>query len=347
MQRRGMILRDLLQDFRSFSIDRSNGPITGAECSDGIGNKSEVPWIRLYSEELSPKASIGWYVVLLFNAEGKSAYLTLAHGSTKLTISETGGLSFPERSDEEVAKLMAWGTKHLPQSIVANSRLHTNISLDARRSALGPAYEKTSLIAFEYESGTVPGDTQIEEDLDTLFEGLSALYEAVKIDPAQPGIPSPEVETALEDVAQQAGRMSTRRGNRQGFGLTAKEKKAVEEWAVLKAIEHLKTMGWRDHEIKDVGATESYDLHCESGDRKLFVEVKGTTSAGEAVILTRNEVALHRREYPNNALFVCSKITLVKGDPPVASGGEVKTWSPWKIDQEDLTPLGFEYKIPS
>ena len=347
MQMRGKLLRELLEEFR-VEVEASDLQILdGAECSDGIGNKSEIPWIRLYSNELSPKASIGWYVVLLFNAEGRAAYLTLAHGSTKLTISDNGGVSFPERSDAEVAQLMTWGRTYLPTDIAGSDRLTTSISLDARRSALGSAYEKTSLIAFGYESGSIPNDEVIKNDLKTLTAALSALYDAVRADPAQPGIPSPEVESALDGIADQAGRRASVRGNRQGFALSATQKKVVEEWAVAQAIGLLKSMGWKDSEIKDVGATESYDLHCESGAKKLFVEVKGTTSAGETVILTRNEVALHKREFPNNALIVCSKIALTKGDPPVASGGELRIWEPWSIDNDALRALGYEYKVPS
>ena len=35
-------------------------------------------------------------------------------------------------------------------------------------------------------------------------------------------------------------------------------------------------------------------------------EVKGTTAEGAEVVLTRNEVKLHRAEHPNNALGVAA-----------------------------------------
>jgi hypothetical protein len=71
-----------------------------------------------------------------------------------------------------------------------------------------------------------------------------------------------------------------------------------------------------------VSAFCPYDLHCERDDRVLRVEVKGTTSTGERVVLTRNEVAQAKAEYPNTALYVLADVTVVKGtdDRPSVRG---------------------------
>jgi hypothetical protein len=67
----------------------------------------------------------------------------------------------------------------------------------------------------------------------------------------------------------------------------------------------------------------------------LFVEVKGTTSADTEVILTKAEVDLHIREYPNTALFVVAAINLNRAViPPLASAGVLLPPKiPWKIDE--------------
>jgi MrcB-like, N-terminal domain len=52
------------------------------EGRDGTGLKTKVPWVRLYSEERSPSATIGWYVVFLFSFDGSSVYLSLNQGTT-------------------------------------------------------------------------------------------------------------------------------------------------------------------------------------------------------------------------------------------------------------------------
>jgi hypothetical protein len=63
------------------------------------------------------------------------------------------------------------------------------------------------------------------------------------------------------------------------------------------------------------------------------------------VILTRNEVDLHRREHPHNALFVVHRIDLDRSGPvPVASGGIEVEIRPWPIDDADLTPLAYQYR---
>lgn len=75
------------------------------------------------------------------------------------------------------------------------------------------------------------------------------------------------------------------------------------------------------------------------------VEVKGTTTSGAAVVLTRNEVKLHLAEYPRNALAIVRKIILMRdGDEPVAAGGELALTMPWEIDTSLLSPIAYEYR---
>jgi hypothetical protein len=72
--------------------------------------------------------------------------------------------------------------------------------------------------------------------------------------------------------------------------------------------------------IDDVSLHESYDLRCELGGDDLHVEVKGTTSDGDRVLLTRNEVSHARDWYPRVALIVVSCIELIKYGRWRASG---------------------------
>jgi hypothetical protein len=70
----------------------------------------------------------------------------------------------------------------------------------------------------------------------------------------------------------------------------------------------LEALGW--DEIKDVSGEESYDFYCRTGDLEAVFEVKGTTSHGDTIILTRNEVDLHKERHPNNCLIVVRDIVL-------------------------------------
>lgn len=150
-------------------------------------------------------------------------------------------------------------------------------------------------------------------------------------------IKSPDVVDAEILADEAAGRPPRRR-----LLTSAAERRAIEERAVRVAAERFQTLGYQ---VADVGAVESYDLDCRRGEERLYVEVKGTTAGGEAVVLTKNEVELHRAQYPNNALAVVRRIDLDRSaEPPVATGGELVLISPWKIDDAALTPLSYQYE---
>jgi predicted RNA-binding protein with PUA-like domain len=122
-------------------------------------------------------------------------------------------------------------------------------------------------------------------------------------------------------------------------------RRAIELHAVQAAIEHYTRQGWS---VENVSAYCSYDLHCEQDDRVLRVEVKGTTSTGERVLLTRNEVVQARAEYPNTALFVFADVAVVKeaDGRPSARSGRAVVLEPWMPRDEDLEAIAYEYRVP-
>lgn len=127
----------------------------------------------------------------------------------------------------------------------------------------------------------------------------------------------------------------------QGFGLSQDERKAVEDRAMKVAYEFLDRARW---EIHDVSSTKPYDYCCHKDGIELHVEVKGSTTSGSAVLLTKNEVE-HARQYRHVALLVVSGISLQRGNPPVASGGHERYVYPWVIRDEGLRPLTFRYDL--
>lgn len=153
---------------------------------------------------------------------------------------------------------------------------------------------------------------------------------------------STEVEQVEEAVAQAAGK-SPRRGRGQGFQVDQDVKLKVEARAMTAAAEFY-SPNW---EVEDVHGNQSYDLVCRRGGEEKHVEVKGTTTSGAEVILTRNEVK-HAREYPCTALFILSNISIERAEDgtPMATGGDRHVYDPWPIDDGTLTPLGFRYLVP-
>jgi Domain of unknown function (DUF3883) len=148
-----------------------------------------------------------------------------------------------------------------------------------------------------------------------------------------------EITAARSVLAELAGQ----RSEGQGYESHDPRRKAIEDHAMKKAIAHYRKQGWT---VVDVSAKRSYDLLCKRGRQRLHVEVKGTTSAGESVLLTKNEVQHARGTYPHVALYVVAGIR-VGGDPPRASGGRASRHEPWNIEEGELEALGYEYRRPS
>jgi hypothetical protein len=127
----------------------------------------------------------------------------------------------------------------------------------------------------------------------------------------------------------------------QGFVASAELRRAIEKQAVKTAVDYFEANGWLN--VQDVGDFASYDLSMVRDGLLHVVEVKGTTGLGENIILTKNEVSLHREHYPRNALVVVSEIRIVSNSPVEVTGGVIKVMQPWSLVEEWLTPLSYTY----
>ncbi|SDK97206.1 protein of unknown function [Lentzea albidocapillata subsp. violacea] len=307
-----------------------------AEGSDGAGLKSEIPWARVHSASLSPSATLGWYVVYLFGARGDRVYLSLMQGATLWRNGE-----FQPRPRQDLWQRSGWARAALAASLLVRPDLVEKIELGARKSNLGRAYEDGNVVAFEYSLEELPSDEVLAADLVFLCSVLSELYELAVVD-LPPGDPAPEIVDAEVEAERSAGK--ARRG--QGLRLDAAERIAIERRAVDLASQYLEAEGFS---VKDVGATKSYDLDARRGEEHLYVEVKGTTTKwtdASEIILTKNEVDLHRDRYPNNMLVIVSHIVLDHSvTPPTASGGALRVIHPWQVKVPNLTPVSYRYLV--
>ena len=153
-----------------------------------------------------------------------------------------------------------------------------------------------------------------------------------------------EATEAVEIAAGQSAMSMTRRSLAQGFARDQLAKAAVEARAMNAAIEYFGA----DWTVEDVHGNESYDLKCRRGSEELHVEVKGTTSAGEVVLLTRNEVE-HAKAFAHVALFVLAGIVVVRsvdGQAIGADGGMPMLYDPWALDESRLQAVGYQYRVP-
>lgn len=85
-----------------------------------------------------------------------------------------------------------------------------------------------------------------------------------------------------------------------------------------KALEWLERNGFVGADVSS-SKTASCDFKAMREGQEWVVEVKGTTGAAASVLLTRNEVDLHLKAYPLNALIVVHGIPL-SADRRTASG---------------------------
>lgn len=152
---------------------------------------------------------------------------------------------------------------------------------------------------------------------------------------------SPEVADALIAVSQVVGR----RQRGQGYRITPEARRAVEQHAMQKAETYYREQGW-DVDTS-VATTECFDMRCIRGTAELHVEVKGTTSLGEQIVLTRNEVAHAREQYPAIALAIVKNIEIEPGEPVTVRGGDLVIIEPWRIDDGTLACLAFSYDVPA
>jgi hypothetical protein len=129
-----------------------------------------------------------------------------------------------------------------------------------------------------------------------------------------------------------------------GFQSNQKIRRAIEDYAMKRAKLKLEQRGFRD--FKNTSKLKSYDYTCYKDGKLYYVEVKGTQTKGDAVILTKNEVA-HANENPGNSMIVIVHHVKVKdGNPPVTNGGEVDVHKRWSPHPNDLVALQYQWTVP-
>lgn len=304
-----------------------------AQGRDGTGRKTLVPWVRWYSPARSASAQHGWYIVYLFHPNAAGVSLCLSHGSTTL---ENG--AYVEKGDDEVAALMAWAEGVVGGEFKDDPTVRRGIALGGGQ--LAKAYERTTVFSKFYPAGEVPGESVLIADLLRFSEPLRKLYRAQDL-----GLTPGQLHIDTVDLAAQVQRFTAPLRGRsvagQGRGLTAGDRKLVELRAMQLAKQWLEENRFL---ATDVSATESCDFQAQRDGEDWVVEVKGTTGGLGAILLTPNEIALHRRAHPRNALLVVHGIELGP-DPGQVSGGELVAITPWAVDDERLKPICYEYRL--
>ena len=133
-------------------------------------------------------------------------------------------------------------------------------------------------------------------------------------------------------------------GGGQGINITTEARQALEEHSMHLAREYYESRGYS---VTDVSAHESYDLHCERANDERHVEVKGTQTESDTVLLTPNEVTHARQNADKAVLFVAHSLELEESNGEInVSGGGIRILDPWEVDSGNLTATGYTYELP-
>jgi hypothetical protein len=277
---------------------------------------------------MSPNPREGFYLVIHFAADGSAMFVTVGCGGTVLS----GPVLYP-LPDAELLRLTGWARQVVSEQWGGLEPFTDVIQLGAR-APLPKAFEKATAFAKR-----VAAEDLASVDIDLMLyqaaERLATIYLAqLQGRDQSPGQADADVISAMVQPRSRSGR-------RQGFGLTAPERVAVEVRAMKLAAAHLASLGFQ---TTDVSAKEPFDFLATRGTQSLKVEVKGTTSDFcDSVLMTRNEVELHRRERGQTALVMVTGVRLEKCmDRPVASGGTVELLLNWDIELWSAEPLAYQ-----
>jgi MrcB-like, N-terminal domain/Domain of unknown function (DUF3883) len=334
MQERGELVRNNLAGelkARLPALQKFIDPLfddLAVEASDGIGRKTEAPWVRLFSKTMSPNPRQGFYMVIHFAADGSALYVTLGCGSTVWR----GGSLIPV-SDEELLARTSWA-KQVIVSKWRNTDPFNDVMQLGAIATLPRTFEKATSVAKR-----VSIDQLDYVDFDTLFADAMVRLGEIYLAQIDNRDVSPGDQIADEIIS--ISKPLRKRSGRQGFSLTGPQRKAVELQAMEMATRYLKDLGYI---CRDTSANESYDILATMGSEQLKIEVKGTTSDFcDSVVMTKNEVDLHRAEKGTTGLIIVSKIQLDKTkETPAASGGSLDVLLKWDIDIWSADPIAFQ-----
>jgi len=327
MKERGELIRQTLPD-----LFREAWPALTARAGDfidtlavhgkdGIGRKTEAPWVRFHCRERSPGATDGYYVVIHFSRDGKRVYVTLGCSSSTWD-AERGDLR-PTSGDELDARIL-WMLQELEEADADVSEFSDRIELGVT-AALPKSFERATALARVFDPEALDEQAFIRSISEALGL-LSIIYRSVD---RGRNLNAREIDLSAIEAIASPTRLTA--ANRQGFALTGDERRAVELRAMFVTRSRLEADGYA---VEDTSANKPYDFLATRENNAIKVEVKGTISVHlEAVLMTANEVALHTAEQGGTALALVSNIELNRSvSPPVGLGGELELINPWKID---------------
>jgi hypothetical protein len=167
--------------------------------------------------------------------------------------------------------------------------------------------------------------------------------------------PTPETVKLLEQRLSE-GAKQVQRADRQakdraasaqeqsaGFQSNPAIRRAVEAYSMKMALALLNSKGYKN--ITDTSLSNPYDYTCEKDGQEFFIEVKGTQTAGNTIMLTRNEVENVRKNPKSCVLILVHSVTVSGKNLIKVSGGTTEVREDWKLRPEELKPTQYVWKV--
>jgi hypothetical protein len=89
------------------------------DASDGIGPKTELPWVRFCSLSMSPSPTEGFYCVTHFSTDGSAVHVTVGCGSSRFQ----KGSSVP-LPDSELNAQTSWARRVVVEEFGTIAKSH-------------------------------------------------------------------------------------------------------------------------------------------------------------------------------------------------------------------------------
>lgn len=135
---------------------------------------------------------------------------------------------------------------------------------------------------------------------------------------------------------------NTRVGTGQGRRLDAKLRKQIEDLAQRRLMGVYKADGWT---VVDLRVGNPFDAKATKGDDVLYLEAKGTVTAGERVIVTRGEVNWARSHPGECVIGIVSGFTVKRDGTVNPNSGTLREYL-WEPQDKDLDPINYDFYPP-
>jgi Domain of unknown function (DUF3883) len=148
-------------------------------------------------------------------------------------------------------------------------------------------------------------------------------------------------EDGLENELGEA--VSVARESGAGFQSDPRIRKEIEEYAMECARKYLIRRKYK--EITRTDDRRCYDFTCRENGKTIYVEVKGSQTGGEKVIITKNEKG-HLESNPNAILYVRHSVDVAVGRRIRVSGGTERVLNRWDARSGSFAAAAYIYTLP-